>query len=128
MRFSGCFHPQRLMGPAMVVELNPIGNDSCCMLLRFKSMSMDTLFFQSPNQPLYHAVLLRTMWRDKFLSQSITLHPLCVVAAGKHQSVIRTQQERCWHMSKRSKPGDQPLLERRSGGRGLPRTRQLPSQ
>ena len=125
MRFSGCFHPQRLMGPAMVVELNPIGNDSCCMLLRFKSMSMDTLFFQSPNQPLYHAVLLRTMWRDKFLSQSITLHQLRVVAAGEHQPVIGTQQERCWYTPKGAEPGNQRLLERRSRRRGLARARQL---
>ncbi len=55
----------------MVVEVNPITDGSTCMLQSLEPVTMDTLLFQSSNDPLDQPVLLRGVGRDELLLQSI---------------------------------------------------------
>jgi hypothetical protein len=42
------------------------------MCQTFETLAMDALLFQGSDQPLHHAVLLRTMGRDELLAQAVT--------------------------------------------------------
>src|SRR3546814_2887686 len=76
---------QRLVRTPVVVELDPVTDHPHCMLLGFKAVPVRALLFQGPDDPLHHAVLLRTVRRDELLLQAIAAHQTGVVAAGKHQ-------------------------------------------
>lgn len=64
------------------------------MLQTFKAVPMHTLFLQGPDHALHYAALLRAVRRDEFLLQAIAPDQPCVGPAGKHQAIIRAQQER----------------------------------
>ena len=60
------------MRPPIVIESDPIGNDSrspCC--LAFEAMPVDTLFLERPDDALDQSILLRAMRRDELLLQPI---------------------------------------------------------
>ena len=81
----------------MVVQLDPVADHASGVLLALEAMTVDALFLERPDDPLDHTVLLRAVWRDELLLQAIATHQSRVVAAGKDQAIVRTQQERLRH-------------------------------
>ena len=55
------------MRPLVVVELDPVANDTAGMLQSLEAVAVDALLFQRPDHPLHQAVLLRGVGRDEFL-------------------------------------------------------------
>lgn len=93
-----------------VVEVDPVANYAACVLQRLESMTVDALLLERPDYELHHAVLLRTVRGDEFLSQAVATHQARVVAAREDQAVIRSQQERLRHAAQRAESADQGLL------------------
>lgn len=59
------------MRPTAVIELDPVADHAAGMLHRLEAMAMHALLFQSPDQALDQAVLLRRVRRDEFLPQAV---------------------------------------------------------
>lgn len=55
----------------MVVEVDPVADRTRSMLLALEAVPMHALFLQGPDDPLYHAVLLRALRSDELLAQTI---------------------------------------------------------
>lgn len=83
-------HAERLIRSPAVIELDPVANHAAGMLQRLKAVPMYTLLFQGPDQPLDQPVLLRSMWRDELLPQSVAAHERSIAANGEDQAVIGT--------------------------------------
>ena len=58
----------------MVIEPDPVCNDSAGVRQAFKPMEMNALFFQRPDHPFQHAVLFRCLRCDELLLPSVALH------------------------------------------------------
>lgn len=104
------------MRATAVVEVDPVANHTTGVLQGLKSVTVDALLFQRPDDALDHAVLLRTVRRDEFLLQPIAANQAREVAAREDQSVIRSQKERLGDASQRAEPADQGLFQRRFRG------------
>ena len=59
------------MGPAVVVEADPVADDAASVLQRLESMPMHALLFQRPDHSFDHAVLLGAARGDEFLSKPV---------------------------------------------------------
>ena len=81
------------MGSAVIVEVDPISDCSCCVLQAFKAMPVNALLFQCPDDAFDHSILLRTMGRDELLFQAIASNETRVIAARKNQAIVRPKQE-----------------------------------
>lgn len=77
------------MRSAVVVELDPVGNDAHGVALVLEAVLMHALLLHRPDQALHHPVLLRAVWGDELLSQPVAANQARVDAAGEHQSVVR---------------------------------------
>ncbi len=73
------------MGPTVVVEADPLCDDTRGVLLGFEAVTMNALLFQRPDDPFDHAVLLRAVRRDELLSKPITAHEARVGPRGKNE-------------------------------------------
>ena len=116
------------MGPTVVIEADPLCDDTRGVLLGFYAVTMNALLFQRPDDPFDHAVLLRAVRGDELLSKPITAHEARIGPRGEDQPVVRPQQERCRNPSQRPEPHDQRLLERRYRGCGSAGSRELPAK
>ena len=116
------------MRPLVVVELDPVANDTAGMLQSLEAVAVDALLLQRPDHPLQQAVLLRGVGRDEFLLQAIAFDQRRVTAAGEDQAFVRAQQEGLLHASQAAETGDQGLLQRRLGGARLAARRDMPAQ
>ena len=116
------------MGPTVVVEADPLCDDTRGVLLGFEAMTMNALLFQRPDDPFDHAVLLRAVRGDELLSKPITAHEARVGPRGKNEPVVRPQQERRRNASECPEPRDQRLLERRHCRRCSTASRELPAK
>ena len=99
------------MRPQIVVEGNPVADDSAGMLDGFKAVAMHALLFDRPDQPFDHTVLLRAMRGNEFLLQAVALHQCGVAARGEHQPVIGPKQEWAVNLAQGAIPGNQSLLQ-----------------
>jgi len=107
------------MRPLVVVELDPVANDTAGMLQSLEAVAVDALLLQRPDHPLHQAVLLRGVGRDEFLLQAIAFDQRRVTAAGEDQAVVRTLQEGLLHAPQRTEACDQGLLQRAFSGAGF---------
>lgn len=82
-------------------------------------MSVDALLLEGPNDAFDHAVLLRTVRRNKLLLQAVTSDELSECQTGKNKAIIGTQEERALDLSQRSVAGNKSLLKSSSRGAGL---------
>ena len=105
------FHAKRLVGSAVIVEVDPVSNRSCCMLKAFEAMPVDALLLQGPNDAFDHAVLLRTVWRNELLLQAVASDQLSECQTGKNEAIIGPQQEGALDLSQRSVASNQSLLK-----------------
>ena len=81
------------MRPQIIVEGNPVTQNSAGMLDRFKAVTMHALFLDGADQSFDHAVLLRAMRGNELLLQSVALHECSVTAGCEDQSIIGSKQE-----------------------------------
>ena len=95
----------------MIVEVDPISNGSGCVLKAFEAMPMDALLFQRTNDAFDHAVLLRTVRRNKLLLQAVTSDELSECQTGKNKAIIGTQEERTLDLPQRSVASNESLLK-----------------
>ena len=116
------------MGATVVVEANPLPDDTRGVLLSFEAMTIHALLFQRSGDALDHAVLLRAVRRDEPLPKTITAHEAGIGSRGEGQLVIRPQQERHRNSSERPEPRDQRLLERRHRRCRPAASRELPTE
>ena len=65
------FHVQRLMWALVVIEADPVPDDLAGMLQALKAVAVHTLLLEAANHTFSHAVLLRTVRRNKLLLQAI---------------------------------------------------------
>lgn len=98
------------MWALLVVEIDPVTNDSIRMRQSLETMTMGALFLQRPDQSFNEPILLRRVGRDERLLQAIAFDRRRVTAAGKSQAIIRAQQEGFIHLARGAKSGDQGLL------------------
>ena len=71
------------MGPTVVVEAEPLCDDTRGVLLGFEVVTMYTLLFQRPDDPFDHAVLLRAVRGDELLSKPIAAREARVGLRGR---------------------------------------------
>lgn len=71
-----------------VVVPNPLLIIRAGMLQALASETVHTLLLEAANYTLDHTVLLRTVWRNELLLQSIAFNRRCKVAARKDQSIF----------------------------------------
>lgn len=116
------------MWTPVVVELDPVGDDPAGVLQTFEPVPVRGLLLERPDHTLDHAVLLRTVRRDEFVSQAVAAHQTRVGPAGEHQVIVRTQKEGLRHSGQAAEARDQRLLQRRSSGRRLAATGELPTE
>ena len=81
------------MWTLVVVKANPVPDDSAGMLQALKAVSMHALLLEAANHTFDHPVLLRAVWRNELLLQAIAFGDCREVATGKHQAIVRAQQE-----------------------------------
>jgi hypothetical protein len=65
----------------VVVEPNPVANDSAGVLQGLESVAMHALVFERADDPLHHAVLLWAVGGDELLLQTVALDQRSVAAA-----------------------------------------------
>ena len=82
------------MGPTVVVDAEPLCDDTRGVLLGFEAMTMNALLFQRSDDPFDHAVLLRAVRGDELLTKTITTHEARIGSRGKNEPIVRPQQER----------------------------------
>ena len=58
----------------MVIEVDPVTDNSHRVLPGFGAVAMNALLLQGPDQSFDHAVLLRAMRRDELLTQAVAPH------------------------------------------------------
>ncbi len=58
---AGCYQSQS----------SPVANNTTGVLWGLEPVTMRTLFFQRPNHPFHHAVLLRAIRRDELLLPTV---------------------------------------------------------
>ena len=61
------------MGPSLVVETDPVADHTAGVLQTLEAVAMYALFFESTDHTFDHPVLLRVVWRDELLPQTVTL-------------------------------------------------------
>ena len=76
------------MWTPVVVELDPVTDHAGGVLLTLEAMPVGALLLQRADDPLHHAVLLRTVRGDELLLQAIAFDQGRVAAAGEHQTVV----------------------------------------
>lgn len=81
----------------MIVKAYPVADNTTGMLQRFEAMEMGTLLLERSNHSFPHAILLGAMWRDELLSKPVAANQRCIAAAGEHQAIIGSKQERHRH-------------------------------
>ena len=86
------------------------------MLKALEVMTVDTLLFQRPNDPLDHPVLLRAVGRYELLLQSIAPDQAGIVATCKNQAVVGPEEEGVLNPAQAAVTGNQGLLESGTGG------------
>ena len=74
-------------------------------------MAVRALILQGADDALHHAVSIRRVRRDEFLLQALTYDPGFMAAARRNQAIVRTKQERCWHLAKEAVASDQSLRQ-----------------
>ena len=98
------------MRPLVVVESDPVANDSTGVLYGFKAVTMYTLFFDRPDQSLDHAVLLGAMRGNELLSQSVAFDQSRVAARSEDQPIVGPKQEWAFNLAQGAIPGNQSLF------------------
>ena len=70
------------MRAPVVVELDPVADHAAGVLLVLETVAVDALLLQCADDPLDHAVLLRTVRRVELLSQTVAAHQTRVAAVS----------------------------------------------
>ena len=112
----------------MVIEADPIPDDTAGVLQAFESMTVYALVFQRSDDPLNHAILLGTVWRDEFLLQSIAFDQSGVATAGEDQSVVRPKKKRFLYPTEMPVSSNQSLFQGRLCRLGAAAAAQVPAQ
>ena len=99
------------MRALVVVKLYPVADYAAGVLQCLKAVAMRTLLLQSTDHTLHHPILLRTVWRDEFLLETITTDQGREVATGENQAIVATQKERSRYTAQRAKAGNQRMLQ-----------------
>ena len=81
------------MGSAVVVEVDPVSDCSCCVLQAFEAMPVDALLLEASDDAFNHSILLRTVRGDELLFEAIASYKTRVIAARKNQAIVRPKQE-----------------------------------
>ena len=95
----------------MVIEADPIPNDTAGVLQGFESVAMNALILEGSDDPLDHTVLLGAVRRDELLAQAVAFDQGRVASAGEDQSVVRSQKERSLDTAEMAVSSDQSLLQ-----------------
>jgi len=74
------------VGPTVVIEADPLCDDTRGVLLSFKAMTMHAVLFQRSDDPFDHAVLLRAVRGDELLLEAITAHEAREGPGGEDQA------------------------------------------
>ena len=82
------------MGPPVVVEADPLCDDTRGVLLGLEAMTVYALLLQGSDDGLDHSVLQRAVRCDELLAEAITAHEARIGRRGEHQPVVGSQQER----------------------------------
>ena len=108
------------MWALLVVEPDPVTQYTAGVLQGFEPVPVGTLLLDRADDPLDHAVLLRAVWGDELLLQSVASDQAGIAAAGENQAIVRAQQDGAWDPSQGAEPCDQGMLQRCLGSGGWP--------
>ena len=95
-----------------VVEPYPVPQHTAGVLQGFEPVPVGTLLLDRADDPLDHAVLLRAVWGNELLLQSVASDQAGIAAAGEHQATVRAQQEGAWDPPKCAEPRYQSMFQR----------------
>lgn len=82
------FHPEGLVRPPGVEELDPVAEDAGSVPLRLKAVAVQALLLQGPDLALHHPVLLWAVWGDELLAQAAAARHPCLQPHREAQAVI----------------------------------------
>ena len=82
------------MRATVVIEVDPVADDTGCVLDAAEAMFMNALLLERPDHPLDHPVLLRAVRRDDLLLQAIAADDGREMATGEDQPVARSAKYR----------------------------------
>jgi hypothetical protein len=91
--FGWCFHAEGLLVSAVIVEVDPISNCSCCVLKAFEAMPLNALLFNCADYTFVYFILFWAMRAFELLFKSVVSNQTCVVATRKDKANIRAQKE-----------------------------------
>jgi len=103
------------VGSAVIVEVDPVSDCSCCVLKALESMPMNALLLEGSDDAFNHSILLRAMRGYELLFEAITTNKPRVIAARKNQSIIGTQKEWVFDFPQRSVTGNRGVFQCGSG-------------
>ncbi len=70
------------MGPLVVVELDPVANDTAGTWQGLEVVAVDAMLLQRADYPIDQPILLRRAGHDELLLQAIALDKCCIAATG----------------------------------------------
>src|SRR5512146_1145225 len=102
------------MRPLLVVPLEPVANDPPRLLKCLERVLPDTLFFQTPKEPLDDPILLRRVRCNELLLQPIIPARLPKASTLEDQAVVAAE-DRSPHGAQRAKPRETRRFHRPFG-------------
>lgn len=112
----------------VVVELDPIAVRTGGMWQAVEALAMHALLFHRSDHTLDHAILLWAMRGDELLLQPVAPNKGGVMATGKNQSVVGSQQEFLMDPAQCAETADHGMFESAGRGRCLACARQMPAE
>ena len=106
------------MGPVMVVVVDPGTEFKSGLFDGLEAVAPTELFFEGFDETLAQAVLLRSVWGDVFLFESVVADHGTVLARSEDQAIVMTKQHvgRC--AAKCAKAREQRFFQGALGGFG----------
>ncbi len=95
----------------MVIEADPIPNDTACVLQDLKPLAINALILESSDDPLDHVVMYADIGRDELLVQAVAFEQGRVASADEDQSVVQSQKERRLEKAGMAVSSNQSLLQ-----------------
>lgn len=103
------------MGPARVVPVDPLRDDSTCLGKDCETLKPDTFLLQAAEESFNHPVLLRTVGRDELLLQAILPASRPETLGTEDQAIVRVKHRAVASYSKSTEPVDASGLQGPSG-------------
>ena len=109
------------MGPVMVVVVDPGSEFKSGLFDGLEAVAPTELFFEGFDETLAQAILLRSVWGDVFLFESVVAHYGTILARSEDQAVVMAKQHVGRSAAQCAKAREQRLFQGAFGSFGSTR-------